>query len=71
LNRIVATIAVGREPIAVAVGAGGVWVANAIDRSVVRLDPRTNRIVERIAVGMDPKVLTVGDGSVWVAGDAS
>jgi streptogramin lyase len=62
---------VGREPSAVAVGAGGVWVANTIDRTVVKIDPRVNRVADRVAVGMDPKVVVPGDGSIWVAGDAS
>jgi virginiamycin B lyase len=44
-----------------------VWVANTIDGTVSRIDPRTNRVTATIRVGADPKQLAVGDGAVWVA----
>ena len=54
-----------------AVGDGAVWVANAVDRTVSRIDPATNRVTRTIAIGRSPTAITVGDGSVWVAADAS
>ncbi len=59
-------ITVGREPMGVAVGAGAVWVANAIDGTVSKYDPNTGR-VDTVAVGGTPTRIAVGAGSVWVA----
>ena len=44
-------IPVGDEPVAVAVGAGSVWVANAGDGTVSRIDPATRKVVKTIEVG--------------------
>ena len=61
-------IAVGGFPDAVAMGLGKVWVANAADDTVSRLDPGSGRVVgEPIAVGAFPDAIAVGDGSVWIA----
>ena len=70
-GRIVASIAVGREPLAVAVGAGSIWVANTIDRTVSRIDPSSNRVTATIDVRRSPTAIAVAQGSVWVATDAS
>src|SRR6185437_8702831 len=59
---------VGRGPAAVAVGAGGVWVANAEDGTVDRLDPATGKLVANIGTGADVNDIATGFGSVWVAG---
>jgi DNA-binding SARP family transcriptional activator len=67
-NRVSADVPVGDGPVAVAVGAGAVWVANANDETVSRIDPNTKREVARIGVGTDESALAVGFGSVWVAG---
>jgi DNA-binding SARP family transcriptional activator/streptogramin lyase len=60
---------VGTEPAAVAVGAGGVWVANSGDGTVTRLDPATGRFERNYAIGADDDVsdIAVGFGTVWVA----
>jgi len=57
----------------VAAGAGAVWVANAEQGTVARVDAATRRVVQRITVGRDPAGLAAGDGAVWVAnsGDGS
>jgi peptide/nickel transport system substrate-binding protein len=61
---------VGRAPSAVAVGFGSVWVANAGDGTVSRIDP-ANRSPFGIRVGGEPSAVAVGEGAVWVAnGDA-
>ena len=60
------TIPVGRHPSALAVGAGAVWVANAHDGTVSRIDPRSNRVVEVISIGSSPAGIVVVDGAVWV-----
>ena len=50
-------------------GAGAVWVANALDGQVVRIDPATGRIVARIDVGTGLRELAAGPGEVWVTRD--
>jgi peptide/nickel transport system substrate-binding protein len=59
-------IHVGDEPAAVAVGPDAVWVANAGDGTVSRIDPVKNEVVRRIRVGNAPTGVAVGDGYVWV-----
>lgn len=61
-------ITVGKDPRAVAVGEGSVWVANAGDNTVVRLDPATGRGQATIAVGRQPRGVALGGGvpGVWV-----
>jgi DNA-binding SARP family transcriptional activator len=68
-NRIESYTAVGTEPVAVAVGLGGVWVANAGDGTVSRLDPATGKPERDYAIGPNDDVsdIAVGFGSVWVA----
>ena len=68
--RKVAEIPVGRGATAVAVGLGNVWVANSVDHTISRIDPRTNAVVETIDVGARPEDVTVDDDAVWVAADA-
>jgi len=63
---VVTTIAVGRSPEGVAVGAGSVWVANSGDGTISRIDPRTNNVIATITVGGSPQAITVAHGRVWV-----
>ncbi len=65
-NRLVAEVPVGNGPTSIAVGEGSVWVANSLDGTVSRIDPRTSS-VQRIDVGGDPSGIAVGGGAVWVA----
>jgi YVTN family beta-propeller protein len=58
--------AVGRGPIAAAVGAGSVWVANQRAGTVSRVDAETHQITS-IDIGADPSALAFGEGSLWVA----
>lgn len=57
---------VGREPRAVAAGAGSVWIADALDGTVSRLEPERDRVVT-IPVGPDAVALAFGGGALWVA----
>jgi YVTN family beta-propeller protein len=66
-SRIVGSTTVGRDPVAVAVGGGSVWVANYESGSVSRIDPRDGSVVARIPVGRFPTTLATGLGEVWVA----
>jgi len=65
-NQLVADVPVG-SPTSVAVGEGSVWVTNAHERSVSRVDPETGSVIQRIDVGGDPGGIAVGAGAVWVA----
>jgi len=66
-NRVAATIDAG-GPLGfnqtIAVGAGGVWLADPFDEQVVRIDPRTRRIMARIPAGA-VTTLTVTTDGVW------
>jgi hypothetical protein len=64
-DRVTKSIPVGREPRALALGFGFVWVADYGDRTVTRVDPRTDSTVP-IAVGGTPTGIAVADGAVWV-----
>ena len=44
-NTVAATIPVGRDPSAVAIGEHGVWVASRGDGTVSRIDPAQNRVL--------------------------
>jgi DNA-binding beta-propeller fold protein YncE len=69
-GRTVATIAVGRAPLDIAVTPRAVWVTNSGGGgdSVVRIDPHTNRVAGRpVRTGASPQSLALGAGSLWVA----
>jgi DNA-binding SARP family transcriptional activator/streptogramin lyase len=51
----------------IAVGAGGVWVAAAVDDAVFRLDPRSGRILAVIPTGRPPWAISTAFGRVWVS----
>jgi YVTN family beta-propeller protein len=61
-------IPVQRNPVAVASGAGSVWVANARNGSVTRIDSTTATVDGApIDVGREPSAVAVGADTVWVA----
>jgi hypothetical protein len=66
-NRVVATIDAG-GPLgfsqSIAIGPGGVWLADPFDEQVVRIDPRTRRVMARIPAGAVTTVAATGD-AVW------
>jgi YVTN family beta-propeller protein len=61
------TIPVANGVRGVAVGEGAVWVANAIENTVTKIDPETGEHLEEIPVGEQPEAIAVGHGAVWVA----
>jgi YVTN family beta-propeller protein len=67
-GRIANELAVGGGPRAMAVGHGSVWIANGVDDTVARIDPKTHD-VHTIPVGQSPTAIAFGDDSVWVAND--
>ncbi len=56
-NRATDTIAIGNNPIAVAAGPAGVWVANRGDGTVWRIDPDTMRVSLRTSAHGRPTEL--------------
>jgi YVTN family beta-propeller protein len=66
-TRVVDTIDVGSGPASIAFGHGAVWVANAEDDTVSRIDPET-REVEAVIGLPSPVDLAVGADAIWIAG---
>jgi virginiamycin B lyase len=59
-----------------AAGAGGLWVANGMDRTVLRVDPATGRVLARIpvppaAAPEGPFGIAAAGGAVWVTSETS
>ena len=52
---------------AVAVGAGAVWVTNRADGTVSRIDPASNAVTRTIESGNAPAGIAMADGLVWFA----
>jgi YVTN family beta-propeller protein len=67
LGRVAATIPVGTSPVDVLVSQEAVWVANAGQGTVSRVDPATNAVTKTIRVGRNPVRLVAGFGSIWVS----
>ena len=71
LGRVAATIPVGPGPVDVLAAEGVVWVANAAQGTVSRVDPATQTVTRTIQVGRNPVRLAAGFGSIWVANETS
>jgi YVTN family beta-propeller protein len=69
-DQLLAEVNVGHLPARLAIGEGGIWVADGSDSAVHRIDPQTNRLVASIPLGKAPKGLAAGAGAVWVADHA-
>lgn len=67
-GRVVDRVAVGGRPVAVAVGAGSVWIANADDGTLSKINPHERKVVATIGLGVPTSDVAVGKGSVWVTG---
>ena len=71
---IAATVAVGARPVAIASGAGALWVGNLDDQSVTRVDVASRRAVRHIPLGDTPTGIAAAGTAVWVTdgtGDVS
>lgn len=63
------TVKTGLGPIGLAAGDGSLWVTNANDDSVSRIDPATDKVVATIDLpGATPTGVLVTSDGVWVAG---
>ena len=66
-GNVLATAHAGGGPSALAVTKGSLWVANALDSTVARVETRSGTLKDTLPVGSGPAALAVTDGSVWVA----
>jgi peptide/nickel transport system substrate-binding protein len=66
-DRVATATPLAGPPSAVTTGAGSVWVADASNGTVSRIDPHSGVVVDRISVGGDPASIASGDGAIWVA----
>lgn len=64
-NKVTADVPVGGTPTAIAAGEGALWVLNADDQTVTRIDPVT-RAVRTFGTGGVPTDLAAGEGALWV-----
>lgn len=67
-NDVGSPVGVGSTPTAVAAGNGSVWVLNADDRTLSRLDQTTDEVAPPKALPGEgtPAAIAVGEGSLWV-----
>ncbi len=64
-NAVTGQVPVGGTPTSISVGEGAVWVLNADDQTISRIEPET-RAVETFATGSSPSDLVAGEGALWV-----
>ncbi|HSS72927.1 MAG TPA: hypothetical protein VLK53_05105 [Gaiellaceae bacterium] len=64
-HRIVRTVVVGTEPVAVATGFGSAWAANSGNGSLTRVALAGSR-VETLGLNDQPSAIAAGSGYVWV-----
>ncbi len=64
---VVASVPVGTNPVALVPSGGALWVINAGDDTVSRVDPRTHAVQRVIDVGHTPQALAVTGHDLWVA----
>jgi YVTN family beta-propeller protein len=69
--QVAQTIDVGKarsylETLALAAGAGSIWLTNYENGTLLRIDPATGTVAATIHIGGHPRGVTVGAGRVWV-----
>jgi len=55
-------------PSALAVGAGALWVLKNDDKTVLRIDPKSERIVARVPLAFVPFDIAASSDGVWITG---
>ena len=65
--RVVGHVLVGRRPVALGIGHGSVWVANADDGTVSRIHLDDREVMRTIGIGAPAIDLAVTTDAVWVA----
>jgi DNA-binding beta-propeller fold protein YncE len=69
-KRVFRNQVVGTDPVAVGIGFGAAWVANAGNGSVTRV-PLDGSTVETIGLDDEPSAIATGAGYVWVLSERS
>jgi hypothetical protein len=69
-NRVFRTEVVGNSPVAVAIGFGAAWVANAGNGTITRV-PLAGDKIETIGLSDQPSAIAAGAGYVWVVSEPS
>lgn len=69
-NEIVTAIAVGQRPVSVAAGPESVWVANAADETVSRIDVSSRELMKNVPARADHGTVELGRRAVWLIGRA-
>lgn len=64
---IAATVQVGARPVALASGAGSLWVGNIDDRSITRVDASSGKRLRTIAMTRAPAALAATASAIWAA----
>jgi DNA-binding SARP family transcriptional activator/streptogramin lyase len=67
-GNVVADVPIGGRPVALALGAGSVWVVDADHSTLSRIDEETKERLPIGGLGSDLSDVAYGFGSVWVAG---
>jgi DNA-binding SARP family transcriptional activator/streptogramin lyase len=67
-GKVLADIPIGGRPVAIALGAGSVWVADGDHTTVSRIDMKTKERLPIGGLGSDVSDLAFGFGALWVAG---
>jgi virginiamycin B lyase len=68
-NKVTAQVPVGVAPTALAVGAGGLWVANSSDKTVTPIDLASGKFVGNVPLAGDvPLGVAAASNAVWMVG---
>ena len=68
-NKVSGQVPVGVAPASLAVGAGGLWVANSSDKTVTHIDLASGKFVANVPLAGDvPLSLAATPNAVWMAG---
>jgi DNA-binding SARP family transcriptional activator/ABC-type branched-subunit amino acid transport system substrate-binding protein/DNA-binding beta-propeller fold protein YncE len=65
-GELTASVPLGSSPAGIAFGEGGVWVLDADDRTISRVDPSGRSRVRTFSTASTPTGIAAGAGAVWV-----